>query len=110
MRIATPDLQSIVDTYLSTDPRSDREETRADAMMGQLGMFHELPLPRVRQLIHRVASASYHQWLYDSESLVRLLNEGGFGETTICSYRRGETPDLDQLEHRPESLIVEARH
>ena len=72
-------------------------------------MFHELEASRVQRLIHRVASASYHQWLYDSESLIRLLTEGGFGGTRICSYRTGETPDLEQLENRPESLIVEVR-
>ena len=53
-------------------------------------MFHELEASRVQRLIHRVASASYHQWLYDSESLRRLLTEGGFGGTRICSYRTGE--------------------
>ena len=36
-------------------------------------------------MIHRLASASYHQWLYDSQSLTRLLAEGGFSETMVCS-------------------------
>ena len=109
MRVATPDLEAIVETYMTADGATDGQQTRADAMMEQLGMFHELEASRVQRLIHRVASASYHQWLYDSESLIRLLTKGGFGETRICSYRTGETPDLEQLENRPESLLVEAR-
>jgi predicted SAM-dependent methyltransferase len=109
MRVATPDLNAIVEAYRAVDRTSDGEQTRADTMMAQLGMFRELQANHVQRLIHRVASGSYHQWLYDSESLIRLLTEGGFNETRICSYRKGETPDLDQLEHRPESLIVEAR-
>jgi predicted SAM-dependent methyltransferase len=109
LRVATPNLEGIVDAYVDTDRPSDGGETGADVMMSRLGMFSELRANRVQRLIHRVASASYHQWLYDSESLVRLLRESGFNETSVCSYRQGETPDLDRLEHRPESLIVEAR-
>ena len=110
MRVATPDLEKIVGAYMAADPQREGEPTRADVMMAELGMFHELQATFAQRLTHRVASASYHQWLYDSESLVRLLGKGGFNETKtrICAYRKGETPDLDQLEHRPESLIVEA--
>jgi predicted SAM-dependent methyltransferase len=108
LRLATPDLAKILAAYEASGPSQDGEIARGDVLMTRLGMFHELEAPLAQRMIHRVASASYHQWLYDSESLTRLLAEGGFSDTRVCAYRKGETPDLDQLEHRPESLIIEA--
>ena len=64
---------------------------------------HELEASRVQRLIHRVVSAAYRQWLYDSESLIRTEPRARFGGTRICSYRTGETPDLEQLKIGPKA-------
>jgi hypothetical protein len=49
-----------------------------------------------------------HQWLYDEDSLALLLLEAGFEEQQRCEYRVGTLPSLEQLEHRPGSLFMEA--
>ncbi|HUP32569.1 MAG TPA: methyltransferase domain-containing protein [Gaiellaceae bacterium] len=106
LRIATPDLADIVRGYTSGE-RGD-SPTPADRLMDQLLTFQEHPGSRAQRLIRRIATAP-HQWLYDAESLAALLEEGGFVEARTRAYREGELPDLDLLEQRSDSLIVEAR-
>jgi predicted SAM-dependent methyltransferase len=50
-----------------------------------------------------------HHWLYNADSLVALLVQVGFQRAYRCEYRKGQCPDLDALDNRPElSLYVEA--
>ena len=52
-----------------------------------------------------------HEWCYDHPEMEQLLREAGFTDIHRCSFRKGETPDLDRAEldiHAPHSLYVEA--
>lgn len=50
-----------------------------------------------------------HKYMYDFTLLSEALAEAGFREIRRCAYRQGGTPDLEQLDNRPdESLFVEA--
>jgi SAM-dependent methyltransferase len=54
-------------------------------------------------------SKNAHHWLYNATSLIVLLRKVGFQEAHKCEYRKGQCPDIDILDNRPEgSLFVEA--
>jgi hypothetical protein len=61
----------------------------------------------VQRTVRRLITAP-HQWLYDEQSLAYLLMEAGFSQPEVRNYRAGAMPDLEQLEHRPDSLFIEA--
>lgn len=107
VRTATPDLSGIVAEYVDRQ-RSGERPTAADQLMAQMGMFQDIDANLAQRLIRRNVSPSWHQWLYDAESLGALLREAGFTELRTCGYQEGEVPDLKLLEKRPESLFIEA--
>jgi predicted SAM-dependent methyltransferase len=49
-----------------------------------------------------------HRYMYDDDLLGELLTEAGFTEVRSCGFREGRTPDLDVLDNREGSLMVEA--
>lgn len=50
-----------------------------------------------------------HRYMYDFESLKQIILDAGFVSVNQCSFKKGETPDLDFLDNRPEETIyVEA--
>ena len=52
---------------------------------------------------------SRHQYIYDFDLLRQLLEKIGFTNIERCSYRQGQTPDIEVLDNRPEeTLYVEA--
>ena len=52
---------------------------------------------------------SRHKYMYDFQMLEKILVNTGFLNVTRCSYRTGNTPDIEILDNRPEeSLFVEA--
>jgi len=53
---------------------------------------------------------SRHLYMYDFEMLSELLDKAGFVEIKECGYQKGETPDIEFLDVRPEAtLFVEAK-
>lgn len=53
-----------------------------------------------------------HRWMYDLESIKKLLLESGFKHINQSKYRDGSLPDLEKLDlkiHRNLSLYVEAK-
>lgn len=106
LRIATPDLADVVRGYVERE--RGNSSTPADHLMERLLTFHEYPGSRAQRVIRRLVTAP-HQWLYDEESLLALVQECGFAEARPRGYRDGALPDLELLELRPDSLFVEAR-
>lgn len=52
---------------------------------------------------------SRHKYMYDFDLLGQLLEEAGFTNIVRCSYRKGNTPDINVLDNQPEeTLYVEA--
>jgi predicted SAM-dependent methyltransferase len=51
-----------------------------------------------------------HKWMYDADTLTRMLIDAGFRDVTLRTYREGDTPDLEYLDNREgETLRLEAR-
>jgi SAM-dependent methyltransferase len=50
-----------------------------------------------------------HKYMYDYYLLSNILRNSGFKDISRTEYRQGSTPDIEQLDNRPEeSLFVEA--
>ena len=49
-----------------------------------------------------------HRYMYDFEMLAGLLGRAGFANVRRCEYQEGRVPDLQELDNRPGSLVVEA--
>jgi predicted SAM-dependent methyltransferase len=50
-----------------------------------------------------------HKYMYDFELLKAALEQAGFANIRRCQYQKGETPDIQILDHYPDiSLFVEA--
>jgi predicted SAM-dependent methyltransferase len=108
MRIATPNLADYIDAYNRGNSQNGETQTRADVFMRSIGTYEERPGTTAQRFLRRNFGATFHQWLYDPDSLAHLLRGAGFTTTVTCSFREGGVPDLDQLEMRREGMFIEA--
>ena len=102
VRIAVPDLRIAVDEYL--------ESNDADAFMR--GILVQAPeITTIRQKIKLFISGyRHHQWMYDGESLSKLLLEIGFNTVEVCKDGKTNITDPDALnlrEREEQSVYVE---
>jgi len=51
---------------------------------------------------------AHHRYMYDEELLGELLGGAGFTDITRCRFREGRVPDLEILDNREGSLVMEA--
>jgi SAM-dependent methyltransferase len=49
-----------------------------------------------------------HRHMYDFEMLVELLERAGLYDVQRCEFGKGRVPDIEVLDNRPGSLVVEA--
>ena len=47
-------------------------------------------------------------WVYNEQALGDRLHKAGFREICRCEYRQGRCPDVETIDSRPGSLILEA--
>jgi len=87
VRISIPDLARLIDAY-----GEGRKEEAMD------GMFEDWEL----------GDFARHRYMYDFEMLAGLLGRAGFADVRRCEYQEGRVPDLQELDNRPGSLVVEA--
>lgn len=87
VRIAIPDLAEAMAAY---------SEGRKEEAMN--GIFEDWEL----------GDFARHRYMYDYDMLAGLLSRVGFTEVTRCEHAQGRVPDLDVLDNRPGSLVVEA--
>lgn len=109
VRIAVPDLRAGAEAYLAgKKPEKDPSLTPADAFMKFLNPRTEIQAGWLKRFVWRNISGAQHQWMYDADSLCNLFAEAGFASFKEKAFRESEMPDLELLEHRPDSVFVEA--
>lgn len=103
IRVCVPDLRQMIARYL--------HEGDADAFLEETLLVKQPPTGLVERLRYLVVGERHHKWMYDENSLCRLLSDHGFrrplpmlpGSTTI------PTPgELDLYERAKTSVFVEA--
>jgi SAM-dependent methyltransferase len=103
VRIAAPDLSLLVRDYVA---RGD-----ADEFVRSIHMGLDRPAGLRGWARWIVVGPRHHLWMYDGESLTRLLNGAGFNEAAIMppeSTMIAEPGQLDLSERAAESVYVEA--
>lgn len=121
LRIIVPDLKKILSRYIEKDSKffldsvgpEERQKLGGLAIADLLNMMFYPEFYRVKFYgISRLAALFIrpHKWMYDFESLSRLLKGFGFKAIEEREFRQGEVPDLDVLDLFPEmSFYVEAK-
>jgi len=103
LRIAVPDIRKKIEAY--------NESGDADEFLDST----HLCVPKPKSLAHRlrllVVGLRHHQWMYDGNSLIRILEQHGFSRAEITPAGATKIPDHEPLnlrERETESVYVEA--
>jgi SAM-dependent methyltransferase len=64
--------------------------------------------PSWRQRLAGLFGSALHRWQPTFSMVEMMLRDVGFAEVRRCEYKVGQLPDLDLVEHRPESFFIEA--
>ena len=104
IRIVVPDIRKMVDEYIKSND--------ADSLIEATHMCASRPRTLTQRLRMLFIGTRHHQWMYDGDSLCRLLKKSGFenplllkaGETTI-----NDPGLLDLTERFEESVYIEAK-
>lgn len=103
VRVAAPDLTRLVSDYLAS---RDADEFIAGSHLGL-----DRPAGLRAWMRWTVVGPRHHLWMYDGESLARLLHETGFAEAAAVppgSTKIATPGRLDLWERAAESVYVEA--
>jgi SAM-dependent methyltransferase len=87
-RVIVPDLEKIVACFDPADPRKFIED--------------------IYEVGNRSAVKNAHHCGFTHTSLSTLFLSAGFSQTRKCEYKKGDCPDIDRLDSRPESIFFEA--
>lgn len=103
IRLVLPDLEKNILSYI--------EKKDADEFISSTLLCVETPKSFKGRLQNLLIGNRHHLWMYDGASLVKLLNESGFGNAKVLEP--GETTiaksgSLDLHERKEESVFVEA--
>lgn len=96
MRIAMPDLESVVDHYLNVPLNKDPV----------IKDFHLEFVETRAEWINMSFRWWGHKWLYDWEELQRRLSEAGYSKVKRCKLRESKHRELRNLEIRDGSLLI----
>jgi SAM-dependent methyltransferase len=103
VRLAAPDLSRLVHAYVAS---GDADEFVASTHMG---LARPAGLRAWAKWV--LVGPRHHLWMYDGDSLLRLLREAGFEDAAVMppgSTRISEPGQLDLAERSAESVYAEA--
>ena len=104
IRIAVPDIRKQIEQYI--------ESGDADSFIEATHMCVPRPTSLSQKLRLLLVGTRHHQWMYDGQSLSRLLHKHGFIEAEIMPAGKtniSEPGSLDLQEWVSKSVYVEAR-
>ncbi len=96
LRIATPDLETVVDDYLNLPLSKDPA----------IKTFHMEFVKTKAERMNMSFRWWGHKWLYDWEELERRLKEAGYPKIKRCPLGKSKHPELVGLETRQESKLI----
>lgn len=104
LRLAVPDLRRQVEAYF--------QHLDADRFMEETRLGRDQPRGWRERIAFLMVGGRRHAWMYDGDSLVRLLQDSGFENPQILPAGETTIPDpgpLDLTERADQSVYVEAR-
>lgn len=102
IRIAVPNLRYHVDNYIS--------DGDADRLIERTHLTKRRPRTLVAKMMYLIVGDRNHQWMYDGESLCKVLGAAGFREPRVMkpgTTTIGDSGELDLKERIPESVFAE---
>jgi predicted SAM-dependent methyltransferase len=111
MRISCPDLDFLVETYIKDNWRYHAKDNTPSQEWEKMVESHRLYPSKVFMLNQTMREDGGHQYLYNFAELAARLNEAGFFSHHIHEMQMNQSdyPDLQNIDWRGNSLIVEAR-
>ena len=105
LRLALPDAER-----MARDLADAPAGTGAAAAIEFSKKLNMAPLsrPSRKQLMLRRLSSPPHRWQPTTALVVHMLQSSGFSDPTSQQFLQGALPDLSSVEHRENSLFVEA--
>ena len=103
IRIAVPNIRFHIDNYLN--------DNDADRFITAISLTKTKPRSLAAKCRFLLSGIRHHHWMYDGDSLCRLLLSAGFKDPQIMppgSTRIPEPGELNLYERVPESVFVEA--
>jgi len=103
VRVAAPDIARLVQNYLATGD--------ADGFIAATRMGLNRPADLMAWMKWVLVGPRHHLWMYDGDSLAKLLHEAGFADVAIMPPGKtniADPGDLDLQERLSESVYVEA--
>ena len=104
IRLAVPDIKKKIEQY--------NDAGDADAFIASTRMSVPRPASFAQRIRLLLVGSRHHQWMYDGNSLSRLLQKHGFIEAEIMPVGQTNIPEsgpLDLQERSAESVYVEAK-
>ena len=104
IRIAVPDLKKQIAQY--------NDSADADAFIEATHLCVSRPNTLAQRIRLLLVGTRHHQWMYDGDSLSRLLQKHGFIEIEVLPAGKTNIPEpepLDLQERSSESVYVEAK-
>jgi len=104
IRLVVPDLRSMVASYLKSknggSPSASEKIAAADKLNENLGF--RSPAPHGGNFLFKSYSLwkdfHHHKWMYDSDSLIRYMEEAGFAAVSEKGYLQSEIPGIAEVE------------
>src|SRR5262245_62152007 len=104
LRLAVPDLRILV--------THDENTGDADALIESMPVSHPPPASLISRIAGALIGPRHHQWMYDGDSLCRLVERHGFRQATVMPAGTTTIPNPGNLnlhERADESVYVEAK-
>lgn len=119
IRVVVPDLDRLIEMYLRKDPKAfpafpdpdNITPTYADLFMAHIFPY-VMNLGKPPKTVERIQECFMrrHKWMYNADSLGRLLDFVGFMAIESKGYQESTMPDVAWLDRHPEvSCYVEAK-
>lgn len=119
LRVSVPDLENLIKKYINKDKKFFNQLNNNELSSGKLKTYSDLFVlnffghdswtePSLIQKIQRIFIRG-HLWMYDYESIKKILNEAGFTKINRYTASKGKVPDIEYLDiHKECSLFIEA--
>lgn len=96
LRVTVPDMYYLAKRYTS-------HEINVDTFLNETMIVKGKPATLFESLF-----SHSHKWMYDNDSLTDFLLSAGFNNISYLTFRKGNCPNLNKLEHHKNGIYIEA--
>jgi len=101
VRIAVPDLRSLVNDYLEEKSSANGKSVAAAHRLQEAMLLRDKNRPRggiLKTIYNSTQDLHTHKWLYDEESLREFMTEAGFTGIRRCGFLESRIEGIQEVE------------